>query len=624
MIYPSDDLRAARRRLEEIKEISILDDLTWDDKLKVFYMRILICLDKEYNFIPQKTEWYITVKSTYPFGEIAFYPSKINSITDTFPHQSNNFSDKYYDLWRTGKLCLDYYSNSLGINASETEPLSAFERLYWHATRAISWLYDAANCSLVKNGDPYELPSFESTSADLFVFNEDLCSLTIWEDSKHKYGIAKINVKCLSDEQKVNYVTHFCSFDGKENIYSPFWNDNFKDQNIDTDVETLWVMLNSPLVVNHWQAPMTYSELFDACKRQNIDLINLIKNFARKARDAKNHFVIFGFPAPKQFGGEPYEIVWQALELPVLSFKKQDFNSCVKTKSKNNFRSYPGFRPGEKGWWQNDRMNILKPDKQLCWIDSENWSSDTIQARGSLPNSISGKRIAVIGAGSLGSTISEILVRAGVRNITFIDNEILEAGNLCRHTLSLSNIGQNKSEAIASKLYNINTQNTVKAITEKVILVDNTNLSPDLSGFDILIDTTGDDSLLYILSKGLKWDNVTFISASVGLGVHHIYLCGTKNHTPDFNVFFDKIRKFINIDNLKYNAQDLPRNGVGCWHPLFPARADDMYLAASTTVKFIESFSVCENNAVVAIYEENKKGNFFGGYTPIEVDYDSI
>lgn len=34
----------------------------------------------------------------------------------------------------------------------------------------------------------------------------------------------------------------------------------------------------------------------------------------------------------------------------------------------------------------------------------------------------------------------------------------------------------------------------------------------------------------------------------------------------------------------------MPWEGIGCWHPVFPARADDIALNAALAVKFIESF----------------------------------
>ena len=51
--YPTDNLLRGRRRLEEIEEIVILQDWTWDDTSNRFFMRISISIDEEHPDIPQ-------------------------------------------------------------------------------------------------------------------------------------------------------------------------------------------------------------------------------------------------------------------------------------------------------------------------------------------------------------------------------------------------------------------------------------------------------------------------------------------------------------------------------------------------------------------------------------------
>lgn len=104
-----------------------------------------------------------------------------------------------------------------------------------------------------------------------------------------------------------------------------------------------------------------------------------------------------------------------------------------------------GFRPNETGWWQNDILNHLAPSTELEWIESQNWSSRVISARGCYSSNISSKRFAIIGSGSLGATIAELLVRAGVTHLTCIDGDRLEIGNLCRHTLTMSDLTRQKA-----------------------------------------------------------------------------------------------------------------------------------------------------------------------------------
>ena len=104
---PTENLRRGRRRIEEIPEIILLKDWTWDVVTKRFYLHIRVCLDHDGKDIPRVTEWFVTAETVYPFGTIAIYPSCKNSITNTFPHQSINAFEEENHLWRKGKLCVD-------------------------------------------------------------------------------------------------------------------------------------------------------------------------------------------------------------------------------------------------------------------------------------------------------------------------------------------------------------------------------------------------------------------------------------------------------------------------------------------------------------------------------------
>src|SRR5690606_29865453 len=61
-------------------------------------------------------------------------------------------------------------------------------------------------------------------------------------------------------------------------------------------------------------------------------------------------------------------------------------------------------------------------------------------------------RIALIGAGSLGSYLAQQLASAGVGSITIIDPEALAFENISRHLLGSEFVGASKAEAVALRL----------------------------------------------------------------------------------------------------------------------------------------------------------------------------
>lgn len=621
--YPTENLLRGRRRLEEIEEISILQDWTWDSISNQFFMKISISIDSKNPDIPPKSEWYIVSEDSYPFGVIGIYPSASNSIVTTFPHMQSNHTIESNGLWRSGKLCVEMDFRTLGRSSPSKEPHTVDDRLFWYAQRTVFWIKVAATASLLQNGDFYEAPDFNVSSSYTVAYIEDCVSLMQWEDTPHQFGIAKLHKKRASNHT-VLFVERSLSLNEKETIYYPTWGVYAQDQLTDELEDALWIKLPSTLVTSNWQAPMTFKDLKFACEAQGVDLISAIKAFAPKARTGHSHIVLFGFPVPKRIGTPSCEMFWQALQLPILSYKiknNERFQSGRKAKS-DIYGAPAGFRPNEDGWWRNDLRSILTDNLSLTWIDSQNWSHSSITSRGKLPEALVRSKVAVIGSGSLGSMICELLVRAGVTSLTCIDHDFLQIGNLCRHTLDLSDIYKRKSEALSSKLNLITPHARVRY--ERRPLSGNTdgNVSPELSHFDIIIDTTGNDSVLDIVSQGISRNNVLFFSTSVGLGAKRIYMYLNKDASLTTSDFVNLCEPYFQLDRKDCDMDELPRDGIGCWHPLFPARVDDMWLAAATSMKVLETFCMdSKHSALTVIFENKDVGGIFAGYQPVEIKY---
>lgn len=66
------------------------------------------------------------------------------------------------------------------------------------------------------------------------------------------------------------------------------------------------------------------------------------------------------------------------------------------------------------------------------------------------------KRIHIIGCGSVGSTIAELLARFGLTKISLYDFDIVEPKNIANQMFTDSDINKPKTEALAAKLIDIN------------------------------------------------------------------------------------------------------------------------------------------------------------------------
>jgi sulfur-carrier protein adenylyltransferase/sulfurtransferase len=109
---------------------------------------------------------------------------------------------------------------------------------------------------------------------------------------------------------------------------------------------------------------------------------------------------------------------------------------------------------------------------------------------------LAGKSIAIVGCGSIGSKVAAMLMRAGVRQFTLVDDDVLFAANLVRNELSAVAVGAHKVDALRARLIEI--AGTIDITVRRVALggqesADSTDsVMSALRTCDIIIDATAD------------------------------------------------------------------------------------------------------------------------------------
>ena len=115
-------------------------------------------------------------------------------------------------------------------------------------------------------------------------------------------------------------------------------------------------------------------------------------------------------------------------------------------KIKNGFRSWNQvpFEHIKRAMAQQRIERVVVSRVDAPWIHGRGHSADQapLQAR----------RIAVIGCGSIGSEVAELLVKTGVGELSLVDNDDLLSANLGRHLLGISYLGWNKAKGLATEL----------------------------------------------------------------------------------------------------------------------------------------------------------------------------
>lgn len=594
-----DKLNRARRVLDLLSKVEIIDDWQFDNELNVWYLHISIMIECETPYFPQISQWYVVVDSEYPQGKVKVYPDVEKSITVTLYHQSNNSKIEENGLWRKGALCLEVNT----ISTFQSEPYSVDERLLYHVKRAINWLELAAKGQLVADNEPFELPEFTLSNVleMQFAFSEDIVTFMQWESTDCRYGIAELDV--YKSKPFVYYVKQFKSLNGNIEHYTQ-WGKHLSKTNISPPINAPWIFLKQPPVINEWQAPETLGDLIDACNSQHIDVMNVLKNVVSRIRDGRRHLLLLGFPVPKTFGGEPEIVFWKALYLPVVSYGK---------------KTAKGFRTNQQGWWLRDKSEVLTRKTKLDWIISENWNQQEISQRGKMNAFLLRKKMLLVGAGCVGASVAEILVRSGVYNLTVVDSDIFEVGNLSRHVLNVGNIGELKELSLCSYLNSLNPHANIEVINDTLTINEEFKTNIALDKYDIIIDCTGENSVLDVFQKANFRKSHIIASISVGLGAKHLYMTIMNGNTFNFSSFYKLISSYIQSERDLFDNYNLPRNGIGCWHPTFPGRSDDVWIAASAATKAIENYIITKSKKTLSlVYEQRENDGFFEGYMLVD------
>ncbi|MFW0774965.1 ThiF family adenylyltransferase [Paenarthrobacter nitroguajacolicus] len=137
-------------------------------------------------------------------------------------------------------------------------------------------------------------------------------------------------------------------------------------------------------------------------------------------------------------------------------------------------------------------------------------AADTSAARtaraGVHRSELSNKSVAIIGLGALGSFIADMLARAGIGRLTFMDGDLVLPGNIVRHLVGPDAVGLTKGEAVKRYLVGRN------ELTHDDIQVDDKDLTTPaqaarlISSHSLVVNATADFStaaLLHTVAESL-------------------------------------------------------------------------------------------------------------------------
>ncbi|MBV8526820.1 MAG: ThiF family adenylyltransferase [Candidatus Dormibacteraeota bacterium] len=587
-LEPSPSLLVGRRTLEEIEGVEIVSDWVADRSGWLLELNLTPHTLGTAFPVPPTSRWFVHASAVYPRGLIDIFPAKEGGLPGIHPHQRPSLvaSDAPY---HTAKICVATDSEGNLRLDSDAEPLGDADRLAWHVIRALGWIAKASRGLLLSPGEPFELPVYPPTSAGVVAFREGPEDLAQWSAIDDVIGLAELQRVDIPSGH-VSIVQRFKALDGRVLIESK-WGRRLAMLRTPKQ-SALWLRCGRLVVLPPYAAPTSWGELEQAFKHQGMDLYALLRQGTRSFHDGALHAVLIGFPVPERIGEDPVQEHWIGIALPLL--ERQALH---------------GFRSNELGLWMASERGTLRRTTRLDWVDTENWHPHQLATRGRLTANVADCRVAVIGAGALGSAIAEMLVRAGTMQLTIIDSETFEAGNLVRHLLTIDDLGHKKAEALARRLNAASPNARVAAIARSA---EEAIIPALLAEFDLVIETTGDRRVLEVLSRVAARRPVVYASFSITL--HARLLLAFLAHGESFPLteFDDAYQSIGRAEEER--GEERPWEGVGCWHPVFPARADEVWLMAAAAVDLLNEALPVSEGARLHVFERiTDDGGFFTG-----------
>jgi adenylyltransferase/sulfurtransferase len=158
-----------------------------------------------------------------------------------------------------------------------------------------------------------------------------------------------------------------------------------------------------------------------------------------------------------------------------------------------------------------------------------------LEQYGPIPNSIFSKHILIIGAGGVGSVLSELLVRGGFTSIDIVDFDVVDQSNLQRQTFIKKDIGILKVKALQKRLISINPNASISVFAEHC---DFSFLDQHPKTYDLILDASDNFETRFEINSFCKKNNIPWFYSGAIKGE---IMCGLFNgKTSQFETLFSK------------------------------------------------------------------------------------
>ena len=155
---------------------------------------------------------------------------------------------------------------------------------------------------------------------------------------------------------------------------------------------------------------------------------------------------------------------------------------------------------------------------------------------------ISSSKVLVVGAGGLGSPVSEFLSRAGIGLLGIIDNDTVALSNLHRQSLySAADIGKLKVQVAKDRIKKINSNTKIKIYR---IRLNDKNIKKIIKDYDYIVDGSDNFITKFLLNDFCFKFQKTLVTGAISKFDGHIFTFDFKIKKSMLKMFFSTIKNF--------------------------------------------------------------------------------
>ena len=162
-------------------------------------------------------------------------------------------------------------------------------------------------------------------------------------------------------------------------------------------------------------------------------------------------------------------------------------------------------------------------------------------------------KVLIVGAGGLGCSVAEFLVRAGVGNIGIIDNDLVDLSNIHRQSLyDINDINNSKVKSAKKKLNKINPKTIIKTYNTRL---NNRNAEKIIKQYEFIVDGSDNFKTKFLINDNSVKLKKFLVVGAISKFDGHLFTYNFKDKkTPCLRCFFQEDQISDDIQNCEYEG----------------------------------------------------------------------